>query len=204
MDPRVLIPRPETEYVVDVALAELGRSVEAMAPVSPPIAADLGTGSGAIALSLAVEGGAIDPRLEVWATDVSSDALEVARANLEAWPAAIRRRPARVASARGRGSRPCRSAGRSGRPVVSNPPYVTEAEYLDLDPIVRDLEPRLALVAGSGTERRRRDGRIEAIVDRAAVWLRPRGRWWSSCPRRRPRVVDLARRAGFDSGDNRP
>ncbi len=74
VDRRVLIPRPETEQVVEVALAEL----RALGVGHDAVVADLGTGSGAIALSLAKEGkvGA------VWATDVSSDAIAVARANL--------------------------------------------------------------------------------------------------------------------------
>ena len=72
VDRRVLIPRPETEVVVEVALGELARLA------GHPLVVDLGTGSGAIALSIATEcAGA-----EVWATDLSEDALAVASANL--------------------------------------------------------------------------------------------------------------------------
>ena len=79
IDRRVLIPRPETEVVAGVAVDELHRLVPAKARRRvPPLAVDIGTGSGAIALSLADE----VPGALVWATDVSADALAVARANL--------------------------------------------------------------------------------------------------------------------------
>ena len=83
VDRRVLIPRPETEQVVEVALEELDRlTPRAQAPRSarpaPPVVVDLGTGSGAIALSIVAE----RPRVRVWATDASDDALAVAGANL--------------------------------------------------------------------------------------------------------------------------
>jgi len=83
VDQRVLIPRPETEVVVEVAVREL-RRIDARRP----LVADLGTGSGAIALSIAVE----VPTARVWATDVSEEALAVARANLAGIgsPAAVR------------------------------------------------------------------------------------------------------------------
>ena len=78
VDPRVLIPRPETEQVVEVALRELhclGREA--------PVVVDAGTGSGAIALSLATELADRLPGGRVWATDASAEALAVARTNLE-------------------------------------------------------------------------------------------------------------------------
>ncbi|MGH9164990.1 MAG: methyltransferase, partial [Acidimicrobiales bacterium] len=79
VDRRVLIPRPETETVVDMALAELALLARLAGPApARPVVVDLGTGSGAIALSVAVE----VPSAEVWATDRSAGALAVARANL--------------------------------------------------------------------------------------------------------------------------
>jgi len=166
VDPRVLIPRPETEFVVEVALEEatragLRRARRRLALVdSGPtvVAADIGTGSGAIAIALAAE----LPDAEVWASDVSEDALAVARANV-AGCAATRVRVADPGSwfdplpgvLRGRLSL-----------VVSNPPYVAEHELADLPDEVAAHEPYRALVSGpSGTEA------IETLLERAPEWL---------------------------------
>ena len=94
VDRRVLIPRPETEVVAGWAIDEARRFAAAARGERDLIAVDLGTGSGAIALSLAVE----CPAARVFATDVSHDALAVARANL----AGLGRAAARVSSARRR------------------------------------------------------------------------------------------------------
>jgi len=152
VDRRVLIPRPETEVVAGLAidaLAALGR---------PGIAVDLGTGSGAIALSLAAERW---PDVEVWATDESADALSVARANL----AGLGRRAAVVRVVEGDwfGALPSELRGRIDV-IVSNPPYVAEGEPLPDG--VAEWEPRAALVPGpSGLEA------IEHIVAEAPGWL---------------------------------
>jgi release factor glutamine methyltransferase len=168
VDRRVLIPRAETEWVVEVALEEAARSglrrsrrrlslVEAGTPAS---AVDLGTGSGAIAIALAAE----LPDVEVWATDVSEDALAVARANV-AGCAATR---VRIAGP-GEWFDPLPEALRGAvRLLVSNPPYVAEHEVADLPGEVADYEPRRALVSGpSGTEA------IEYLLERAPAWLAP-------------------------------
>ena len=168
VDRRVLIPRPETEYVVEVALEEAARSglrrsrrrlslVETRAPLR---AADIGTGSGAIAIALAAE----LPDVEVWATDVSDDALAVARANV-AGCAATR---VRVASA-GEWFDPLPEELRGSLVlIVSNPPYVAEHEVADLPDEVAAHEPRRALVSGpSGTEA------IELLLESARDWLAP-------------------------------
>jgi release factor glutamine methyltransferase len=157
VDPRVLIPRPETEVVAEVALAEARRRG------GPCVVADLGTGSGALALALAAE----LPGAEVWATDVSADALAVARANLPAvGPAAAR---VHLAGGMWYEALPAHVRGRL-RVIVSNPPYVTEPEFAGLPPEVRDHEPSAALVAGpTGRES------LEHLVAGGLDWLEPGG-----------------------------
>jgi len=168
VDPRVLIPRPETEQLVEVALGELRRA--RAAPGSTGVVADLGTGSGAVGLSIAAE--AEGAALEVWLTDLADDALAVARANLARM--ALRRPRAaeavRVAHGSWLGALPRRLAGRLDL-IVSNPPYVAAGEWGDLDAEVRGHEPRGALVSGpTGTED------LEAILGEARPWLTGHGR----------------------------
>jgi release factor glutamine methyltransferase len=154
VDARALIPRPETEVVAGLAL-------DAIADVASPTAVDLGTGTGAIALSLAAE----HPTVEVWATDRSVDALDVARANL----AGLGRPAARVRIAEGVwfGALPAELLGRLDL-VVSNPPYVAEGDELPDE--VRLWEPAVALVPGpTGLED------VELIVAEATRWLQPGG-----------------------------
>jgi release factor glutamine methyltransferase len=153
IDPRVLIPRPETEVVAGVALDELRRFDQG----ANPIAADLGTGSGAIGLSLAVE----HPTVNVWLTDRSDGALEVARANL----AGIGRPGSRVTIGQGSWFEALEPELEGQLAVVvSNPPYVAETD--DLPAIVASYEPRGALVAGPmGTED------LEVLVAEAPRWL---------------------------------
>ncbi|MHB8466035.1 MAG: peptide chain release factor N(5)-glutamine methyltransferase [Acidimicrobiales bacterium] len=175
VDPRVLIPRPETEQVVEWALAEAATIAR-----RPIRAADLGTGSGAIALSLAVE-----LRAEVWATDVSADALDVARANLTGigmWAAT------RVRTVEGSWWAALPAALRGDLDlIVSNPPYV--AEHDPLPPEVIDHEPVVALRAGpEGMDA------IHEIVTHAGEWLAPGGVLVVELdPRQSQRTVDLAR-----------
>jgi release factor glutamine methyltransferase len=184
VDRRVLIPRPETEQVVEWALEETRTHLERRrAPGHKALAADLGTGSGAIALSLAVELGA-----EVWATDVSRDALDVARANLAGigmW-AATR---VRVVEGSWWSALPHDVHGQLDL-VVSNPPYVGAAETLP--PEVDLHEPSLALRSGP-------DGldAIAAIVGDAGDWLAPGGILVVElAPAQAEVTMDLARRAG--------
>lgn len=131
VDERVLIPRPETEIVVDWALRLAGHG--------GGIAVDIGTGSGAIALSLALEG-----RFDrVVATDVSSDVIEAAGANL-ARTAATLRAPVELRL----GSFLAPVLGIGARILVSNPPYIAAGEVHALPSNVRSWEPPLALVSG--------------------------------------------------------
>jgi release factor glutamine methyltransferase len=170
VDRRVLIPRPETEQVVEVALEEAARrglrrvrrrhlalvDAEASAAV-----ADLGTGSGAIALALDAE----LPDVVVWATDASPDALDVARANI-AGCAASR---VRVAQGSWFEALPAELRG-TLELVVSNPPYVAEAEVAALPDEVAAFEPHAALVAGpTGCEA------LEHLLAHAREWLVPDG-----------------------------
>jgi release factor glutamine methyltransferase len=199
VDARALVPRPETEQVVGFALGELERiTAELPTPTDPLVVADLGTGSGVIALSLATEG----PRsLEVWATDASVDALELFEENLTA---AARYRPditGRVYRSFGSwfGALPTRLAGRLHL-VVANPPYVSEDEWEVLDPVVRDHEPRGALVSGpTGLED------LDVVVRAAVSWLIPGGALvLELAPHQADAVTALARRAGFSFVEVRP
>lgn len=127
----VLIPRPETEIVVEAALA-------AVAHVKAPRIVDLGTGSGAIAITLALE----VPAATVVATDVSEAAVAATRANAGLLGVADR-----VEVRRGDWADPC--TGERFDLVVSNPPYVRRDEIAALEPEVRDFEPRIALDGGA-------------------------------------------------------
>lgn len=133
VDERVLIPRPETELLVELVLQEdLGR------PGGTVV--DVGTGSGAIALSLACEG-----RYDrVIATDLSLDALVVAGANARHVERACR---CPVEFRHGSLLTPMR--GERVRTVVSNPPYIAVGEAAELPAAVRDWEPAVALYSGA-------------------------------------------------------
>jgi release factor glutamine methyltransferase len=132
VDQRVLIPRPETEQLVELVL-------ELTAAAKGGIAVDVGTGSGAIALALAQEG-TFD---RVIGTDVSTDALDVARYNANALAARLR---APVEFRQGSLLGPL--AGVRARAIVSNPPYVAFEEAAALPASVRDWEPVTALLSG--------------------------------------------------------
>ena len=180
VDGRVLIPRPETEEVVEALLAldlPAGGAV-----------ADLGTGSGCIAIALKVA----RPDLTVLALDRSSEALEVARANAG-------RHEVAVTFEEGDFARPPVSWNGRLDAVVSNPPYVSQEEWEGLAPEVRLHEPRVALVPGeTGLEAYR------ALLPAAFRLLRPGGAlvlelgWRSAAP-----VRALAGEAGFRDVDVR-
>ena len=134
VDPRALIPRPETEGLIDVALRAVGQE-RAGAPRGR--AADIGTGCGCLALSLAVEGDFVG----VVAVDCDPGAAALARENV-----AGVRPPVPVEVREGDLLAPL--GEERFRLIVSNPPYLTGAEVGVLDPAVRRFEPRVALDGG--------------------------------------------------------
>jgi release factor glutamine methyltransferase len=150
VDARVLIPRPETEVLVGEVLAW------ATARGSWGAALDVGTGSGAIALSLAREG----RFAQIVATDVSTDALDVARDN-----AALAGLSDVVQFRCGAYFEPLR-AGERFTAIVANPPYVADSERARLAPEVRDHEPPAALFAGPDGLRV-----IDGLIAGASRWL---------------------------------
>ena len=180
IDRRVLIPRPETEWVAEFAIG-------AARKFSPRVVVDLGTGSGAIGLSMAAEL-PIDGT-EVWLTDASSDAIDVARANV----AAVGRGAANVRIAQGSwfDALPDELRGRVNV-IVSNPPYVADDDP-EVEESVREWEPAGALFAGSDGLRD-----IEVIVQGASEWLAPGGALIVEIGHRQgDAVTALARAVGF-------
>jgi release factor glutamine methyltransferase len=211
-DRRGLVPRPETEVLVQVVLDwARGRAAELEAQTGVPqerplSAADVGTGTGCIALSLAREG----PFERVVATDASHEALDLASENvrrngLEAW----------VELRAGALLEPL--AGERYDALVSNPPYIAESERDALQPEVRDFEPGLALYAGpdglavlaplvSGAARHLRpggllalevgagqSGRVSTLIEQTSAFEPPRVHRDLS---RRPRIVTAVLRDG--------
>jgi release factor glutamine methyltransferase len=153
VDAAVLIPRPETEGLVEAVLSVLR---EELARWREPRVLDLGTGSGAIALAIAREW----PSAIVTATDASDEALAVARANAEACGVA-----GRLRFLRGDWLEPVPPDERF-EVIVSNPPYIAEGERDALQAQVRDFEPERALFSGeTGLEA------LREIVDEAPRYL---------------------------------
>jgi release factor glutamine methyltransferase len=147
--PGVFVPRPETEILVEAALERLG-------PAEDPVIVDVGTGTGAIALSIADE----RPDARVFATDTSPEAIELARANADRLGLAVDVVEGDLLS-----PVPAELRGWVDL-VVSNPPYLTPAEYEDLPVEVR-ADPIDALVGGLPL--------YEALATDAARWLRDGG-----------------------------
>jgi release factor glutamine methyltransferase len=156
VNPAVLIPRPETELLVEYIAQRI--SAERQATI-----VDVCTGSGCIAVAIA----RLRPCARVIATDLSNPALAVARQN-----ATRHAMGERITWLEGDLLRPLAEQGLEGRidVIVSNPPYIAEAEWLTLQPEVRLFEPRTALVAGpQGTELH------ERLLQEAARYLAPGG-----------------------------
>lgn len=134
----VLIPRPETELLVEAVLKEVQTGRPGIRPERSLRVADLGTGSGVIAVTLA----RLHPQWEVWAVDCSGPALAVAQEN------ARRLGAAGIRWLQGDFCRPLAERGVRVDVLVSNPPYVARPELERLAAGVRDFEPRLALDGG--------------------------------------------------------
>ena len=152
--PGVLIPRPETELIVETVLAS--------PPAPGETIIDIGTGSGAIAVALGKE----LPRVRIVATDVSAKALELAKYN------ARQNGVKNITFKRGSLFRPLRELELEGRCgyIVSNPPYVSAADWTTLPAEVRDHEPKRALLGGeTGLEF------IGKLVRGSLTYLRPGG-----------------------------
>jgi len=157
VNPNVLIPRPETEL-----LAERGWGFLNCLPSDAPVTAlDLGTGSGCVAIALAVQ----SPSVQIDAIDISGPALAVARENAT-WHRVLDR----IHFGQGNGFSVL-SPGRKFDLIVSNPPYVPSGEIEKLQPEVRDYDPRLALDGGpEGLDF------YQLMANEAGAFLKPGGR----------------------------
>jgi len=163
----VLIPRPETEHVVEVALRLLPAAVAAspgaaagsrFASSAPLRILDIGTGSGALAITLALETGA-----DVWATEISPAAASVAAQNARSLGATVHFVACDLAASIAAGSMSL---------VVANPPYVPLAQRDGLQREVRDFEPHTALFAGpTGLEIYQRIVADAPRILRSGGWL---------------------------------
>lgn len=152
VSPSVLVPRPETEVLVEKVLELSSRGDEDIV--------DVGTGSGCIAVALAQE----LPRARIRAVDVSERALRVARRN------AARHKARHIEFRRSDLLAAFRGSGLTFDFIVSNPPYIARSDWDGLPADVREFEPRRALLAGaSGLEL------IERLVRRSASFLKPGG-----------------------------
>jgi release factor glutamine methyltransferase len=163
--PAVLIPRPETEMLVEAVAAAIGRpgiqaktAAGSEGKTSTPVVVDVGTGSGAIAIVVAKA----LPSALVYATDVSPDALAIAREN--GCSHGVERR---IVFRRGHLLEPLDT---TVDVIAANLPYVTERDWQQLPVLIREHEPRLALASGE-------DGldAIRALLQQAPRYLRPGG-----------------------------
>ncbi len=185
VDSRVLIPRPETEELVELALRELAAMDSAT-----PLIADLGCGSGAIGLALLHELAQRGVTGSLIAVDASSDALAVAKRN------ALKHGLHRVSFVESNWFGGLdESFHTSFDLIVSNPPYIAEGEMASLDAVL-SFEPRSALVAGDDGGPGMSD--LATIISSAPSWLRPHGALLAEHGfSQGEAVVTLARSAGF-------
>jgi len=152
----VLIPRPETEMLVELALRICQN-------LTTPRLADIGTGSGCLAVTLACE----LPTTQIWATDLSGDALKLARKNLARWGVSER-----VTLLQGDLLAPLPAEEKFDL-IISNPPYVTVADWAHLQPEVRDYEPSLALFGEDGAAGPEGTSLHRRLLAEARAYLKP-------------------------------
>ncbi len=154
VSPAVMVPRPDTEVLIEVVL-------QSFPTEGSPRIIDIGTGSGAIAITLAKE----LPNASITATDISADALKVAQRNAAA------NNVSTVTFLQGDLFEPVREQRHAFDLIVSNPPYIPTAQISSLPPGLRDYEPRLSFDGGpDGLEFYRR------ITQEAPLYLKP-GAW---------------------------
>ncbi len=161
VSPAVLIPRPETEYLIDLAVSATGQSPTPQLDAGPW--ADLGTGSGAIALGLAEA----FPDATIHAVDYSADALAIAQLNAQQLGF-----DSRIQFYQGSWFSPLAALKGHLSGIVSNPPYIPKDELQQLQPEVRDHEPLMALDGGI-------DGLdcIRHLINTSPDYLCPGGVW---------------------------
>lgn len=162
VDKRVLVPRPSTETIVEHAL-QIFRADPALAPGGAVAIADVCTGSGAIAIALLKN----LPRAHAVATDLSQDALDVARLNAERHGVLDRLELLHGDLLDPLAAHP---GGQALHLLVSNPPYIPDHEWTDVPPNVKDYEPEAALRAGPDGLRF-----VRPLLEQAPERLRPGG-----------------------------
>lgn len=178
-DQRALIPRPETEQLIDY-IVDLGPKIDETFSIL-----DLGTGTGAIAFALAKR----FPYSKIVATDVSQDALELAEEN-----ALGNGFQNRIELVRSHWFESLKGKG-PFRLVVSNPPYLTDSELETAEPEVRDFEPTSALLSGN-------DGMEDAlrIISESIEYLEPSGSLWLETGiDQHEQLLDACSNAGYQS-----
>ncbi len=174
--PQTLIPRPESEVLIEQAIKLLNAD-----PIFKDKAfklLDLGTGSGALAISMAKE----MPQARIWATDISSEALDLAQLNAKKHGVSDR-----IEFYQGDLWGPMRDRDAAFDIILSNPPYVSDEEYEGLPPEVRDYEPRVALGGYEGGMYY-----IERIIAEGSDFMNPKG-WLllEMAPHQTEKALDL-------------
>ena len=183
VSPAVLIPRPETELIIDLAVVAAQSSIPELGSSAAEVWADLGTGSGAIAIGLATA----FPKATVYAVDCSPDAIAVAQKNATDLGLGDR-----MQFRQGAWFQPLAGLEGQLRGMVSNPPYIPSGMVSSLQPEVAWHEPHLALDGGE-------DGLdcIRHLVATAPTYLKPGGIWLiEMMAGQAEQVVELLERQG--------